>query len=337
MNPSKDAKPKHVAPGLELRLEAAHAAGCDVECLDPATGYLFSLSRSDRTQVLLGGLSPLNDAVASAVASDKFHCATLLDAAGFRVPRHARCLRPGRFADADFKGHRGFSTLPAFVDTVGMPVIVKPGHGARGRGVAAVQTIEALESAISDIWRDDHLAVVEEAVPGIDLRIDMLDEQCLIAYLRHPLEIVGDGVRSLTELVAETFANGDADDTANHRDIAASLSAAGYVPKRVLATAEHLVFEALVLNLNRLATADVIVPLPEEWRDLASRIRHALGLRHLGIDLKIRSLEAGPGAATIIEVNASPSMEQIALRGHYERALAGEIAVVEAILNRPLS
>lgn len=270
------------APGLRLRLEAARAAGCEVRDLDPATGYLFEIRRGGRRRVLLGGLSPLNDAAASAVANDKFHCATVLADAGMRVPRHARCLRPGRFADDDFAGHTGFSELRSFIREVGLPVVVKPGHGARGRDVSAVRSEAELEAAIERIWRSDHLAVIEAVVPGIDLRIDLLDGACLIAYLRRPLADAGDGI---------------------------------------------------VLNLNRQARAELVAPLPAAWLAYACRIGRSLRLRHLGIDLKIAALDVDPEAATVIEVNASPSMEQIALRGHHALALEGERAVIEAILS----
>lgn len=271
-----------IAPGLQIRLEAARAAGCRIEPLDPETGYLFAIERDGTRQLLLGGLSPLNDAVAMAIASDKFHCATVLEAAGFRVPRHTRCLRPGRFADDDFASHAGIRSLRAFVDDIGWPVIAKPGHGARGRDVVAVRDMASLEAAVERIWRNDHLAVVESVAEGIDLRIDMLDDTCLVAYLRRPL--------------------------------------AGHRPGDP------------VLNLNRRATADVIDPLPEPWRHFAGRIRRALDLRHLGIDLKIRDLDADPSTACVIEVNASPSMEQIAIRGHEDQVLRGETLIIEAIL-----
>ncbi len=330
--------PRVVAPGLRLRLEAALATSCRVDPLDPETGYLFTVSRNEKRLVLLGGLSPLNDAVATAIASDKFHCATVLSDAGFRVPRHTRCLRPGRFSDEDFATHAGLVSVRSFVESVGFPVIAKPGHGARGRDVVAVYDMPTLETAIATIWRHDHLAVIEETARGIDLRVDMLEDKCLIAYLRHPLTIVGDGERTAGELITASRSTQDgADKQRFDRDpldpaVERILETNAYTATDVLPEGERLELDDPVLNLNRLATARVVSPLPTPWLDLARRIRRALNLRHLGIDLKIEKLESEPSMATIIEVNASPSMEQIALRGHYEDVLAGEIAVVEAML-----
>lgn len=319
-----------IAPVLSLRLEAARRLGCTARNLDPETGYLWEIERGGVTCTLYGGLSSLNDAVSASIATDKFHAGSLLSRAGFRVPRSIRCLRPGRFEPASFHDHTGLQAAGRLADRLGFPLIVKPGHGARGRAVTAVADNKALEKAIEHVWRDDYLALVQESVAGIDLRVDMLDGVCLIAYVRRPLHVVGDGLQTLAALLEQAAADIGA---ASADPAWGDLEAAAVHPESVLAAGQAVTFRGPVLNLNCLASAQV-VDLPAEWCALTQSVGDALRLRHYGVDFKISSLEATPETATVIEVNASPSMLQIALRGHRDSVMEGEEKIVEAMLEQ---
>ncbi len=319
-----------IAPVLSLRLEAAQRLGCTSRNLDPDTGYLWEIRRGDVTCTLYGGLSPLNDAVSASVATDKFHAGNLLSRAGFTVPRSTRCLRPGRFEPSSFHEQTGHRAAKTFARRCGFPLVVKPGHGARGRDVTAVLDDQALTSAIEQVWRDDYLALVQEAVQGIDLRVDMLDGECLIAYVRRPLSVVGDGRQTLEGLLEQA---GAAAEAACADPSWAALAAKGVTLACILAVNETVTFRGPVLNLNRLARAEVVA-LPPSWRAFTQAVGDALGLRHCGVDFKISSLDAAPETATVIEVNASPSMLQIALRGHRDTVMEGEEKIVEAMLEQ---
>jgi len=304
-----------------LRLAAARRLGCRLRSLDPETGYLWEVVRGGISRILYGGLSPLNDALAAAIATDKFHAATLLARAGYRVPRSARCLQPGRFAAEEFVALTGTAPAHALAAELGAPWIVKPGHGARGRDVMAIYDLAALDQAVARVWRDDYLALVQETVAGVDLRIDLLDGACLIAYLRRPLRLRADGRRSVQALL-------------ERKGAAAQAAATGIDPSAIAPAGTEIEVPGPVLNLNTAAIAEVIA-LPAAWLEHARGIARALALRHCGIDLKIPALASDPASATVIEVNASTSLQQIALRGHRQAALAGEEKVVEAIFASP--
>jgi D-alanine-D-alanine ligase-like ATP-grasp enzyme len=111
--------------------------------------------------------------------------------------------------------------------------------------------------------------------------------------------------------------------------------AAGHTLDSVPAAGEMLDFATPILNLNRLCCAEPIDELPEAWHRAAVQVAETLKLRHYGIDFKAESLESGPDSAAVIEVNASPSVAQMANMGHRDRAMAAEEAVVRAILELP--
>lgn len=319
-----------LSPMMELRGEAARRLGCELECLDPETGYLHEVRKGDQRHLLLGGTSPLNDALASRLAEDKFHTALLVRRAGMRVPDTVRCLRPGSFPQEDFSSHRGLAPAQAFATEKGWPLVVKPNRGSRGRSVSVVQGPESLERAIDEVWEDDYLALVQTPAPGMDVRLDLLDGEYLLGYTRQGVMLEGDGKSSVAELLAasdprftgELFWRGLQDDPLLQ----------GLQPDAVPGAGETLDLRTPILNLNRLCHGQILPDPPAGLLDVARRAGEALGLRHCGVDLKVLSLDAPAEDAVVIEVNSSPSLVHMGRLGHREDAVAAEMRVVGAML-----
>ncbi|MFO7568016.1 MAG: hypothetical protein R6X02_35570 [Enhygromyxa sp.] len=330
---------------LDLRLRVAASLGWRATCLDPETGWLWRLERGDRFVILAGPISPLNDAAAARLAVDKFHTATVLRAAGLRVPDAVRCLRadayPSPAGAADrFASQRGLGSALGFAETHGYPLIVKPNRGSRGRRVVRVDDRLALQRSIEQVWAIDELALVQPALPGLDLRVDLLDGELLLAYLRRPLRLLGDGRSTVLELLAVNDKRADDEQfLATLRADALwkeTLAAAGVDERSVIPAGVELEFPATVLNLNRCCTAELFEALPEPWMALCRRIAAALGLRHCGVDLRVSAIAdpiAGdPSEAIVLEVNASPSIMQVHKLGASGLAEAAERRVLSAIL-----
>ncbi len=88
---------------IALVREAAARLSLSVEILDPEYGHLFRLHDRQRSVTLLGGRSPLNDAVAARICEDKYYTAMVLQAAGIRTPEGVRCLKPDHFQLEDYR------------------------------------------------------------------------------------------------------------------------------------------------------------------------------------------------------------------------------------------
>ena len=310
---------------LQLRLEAARRLGCRVVPLDPETGFLYRIEKGERGRLLHGGLSPLNDAVAARIASDKHHTGLVLSSAGFRSPETARCLRPGHFRSSEFDELTGFEPAERFAQNHVFPLIVKPNRGSRGVDISVVDDPGAMRAAIEQVWRRDYLALVQVPAPGIDLRIDLLDGDFLFGYLRRPLAVEGDGESTLDELFERLL------------DSDALWAELGRPLDTVLDPGERLAFETPILNLNRLCLGERLEDLPAPWLDFSRSISRLFNLRHIGIDLKISDqsepLDQDPAHATVIEVNASPSLAQMSKMGFADQALDAETRVVRAMLD----
>ncbi|HJL14749.1 MAG TPA: hypothetical protein RMH99_03780 [Sandaracinaceae bacterium LLY-WYZ-13_1] len=320
-----------------LCLEAAARLGLEAEVIDPAYGYLFELRDGDRRRLMLGGRSPLNDAVAARLAEDKHYTAMILARAGLRVPRTARCLSPHHPSLRAYRDRAGLAPGQAHAEAVGYPVIVKPNRLSHGRGVAVVHDRGGLGAAVRAVWALDAIALVQELAPGRDFRLDFVDGAFLAGYERRPLRVRGDGwrtLRALLEAVDARFAEGERlRRLAEDPRVAAVLEHRGWSLSTVPPEGSTLAFDGPIQNLNGASTARLVARLPERLRAHCQRAGDALGLRHFGVDLKLPSLDADPAQATFIEVNASPLLSQLYLLGHREVALEAQVRVLRALFD----
>lgn len=171
---------------IGLISEAAKALNITVTVVDPEYGLLVELSRDGQTQTLLGGRSPLNDAVAARICEDKFYTGIILKRRGYSTPDTARCLKPGHFASEHYDSRSGISNGLTFARINGFPLVVKPNRLSHGRDVSLVRNVAELKAAVDAVWRSDYIALVQEWLPGSDLRLNFLDGEYLCGYERLP-------------------------------------------------------------------------------------------------------------------------------------------------------
>src|SRR5260221_3762704 len=83
-------------------------------------------------------------------------------------------------------------------ERIGYPVVVKPCHGGKGRGVSIHLTDAAqVAAAFHRAATDQDSAVVEKFAPGHDHRVLVLDGQIISVARRIPAAVTGDGSRSV--------------------------------------------------------------------------------------------------------------------------------------------
>ncbi|MBI4702668.1 MAG: hypothetical protein HY744_16220 [Deltaproteobacteria bacterium] len=329
--------PSEHPAAVALQIEAARRLGLHATTLDPEFGYLFELAGGGRSITMLGGRSPLNDAVAARIAEDKHYTGLVLARRGFRTPGTERCLRPGYFLAGPCRDRAGTAPARRFAAEHGYPVVVKPNRQSHGREVALVRDLAELEAAIDRIWSIDYIALVQERIAGPDVRLDFLDGEYLLGYERVPLRVRGDGRATLRALLAredpryagaEIWERAEVDPLWRERVIGRGYDAAG-----VLAAGVEIDFGADILNLNRWARAALLPEIPADWLEHGCAVGRALGLRHFGIDFKGARPGEDPRAAAVIEVNASPLLQAVYRSGHAEAAIAAQVKVLRAVMD----
>ena len=285
-------------PYARIIAEEALNRGIRLEVTDPEWGEL-RLSLGGRSVLTRESLSEFTSAVALSRCDDKRVTRRILERAGVRVPR-------GVLATED-----ELDAAAALLADVG-EVVVKPARGEQGKGITMGVTDErALERAVTVAAQHCPDVLVEELVAGDDLRVVVIDHEVVAAAIRRPAEVVGDGRRSVRELVRwtsrrrERATGGESripvDDTT-----AETVAAAGHDLDDVLPEGQRLRVRRTA-NLHTGGTiVDVTDRLHPDIADAAVRASRAIGIPVTGLDFLVPDVE-GP-EHVFIEANERPGL-----------------------------
>jgi cyanophycin synthetase len=244
-------------------------------------------------------------AIAESIAQDKELTKILLDAAGVPVPQ-------GRTVD-----DREDAWLAAC--EIGVPVVVKPRDGNQGKGIAVnISGRDEIMAAYDAAEKVRDEVIVERYIPGCDYRILVVGASMVAAARRDPPFVVGDGERSVAQLVAVVNSDplrgeGHATSLTKIRldDIALStLEKQGLDADSVPEKGKKVVLRNNA-NLSTGGTAtDVTDEVHPEVAARAVEAARMVGLDVCGVDIVCESvarpLEEQGGA--IVEVNAAPGL-----------------------------
>ncbi len=202
-------------------------------------------------------------------------------------------------------------------ERLGMPVVLKPLSANHGRGVSInLRTPDQVAVAFEKAREHGRTVIVENHLEGLDHRLLVINGVLVAAAKRVPGHVVGDGQRSIEELVAEV--NSDPRRGVGHEKVLTRiefdhqadrlLGQRGYDRQTVPPEGE-VVFLRSTANLSTGGTAiDVTDQIHPDNREMAVRTVKAIGLDIGGVDFITTDIsrsyrEIGGG---ICEVNAGP-------------------------------
>lgn len=312
-----------LGPSTGAIVEAAVARGIPFRRL--TDGSLVQLGWGSKQRRIQAAETDRTSAVAESIAQDKELTKALLHAAGVPVPR-------GRTVyDAD-------EAWAAALE-VGLPVVVKPRDGNQGKGVTVnIVTRDHMDIAFRAAHEISREVMVERFIPGADYRFLVVGDRVVAAARREPPQVIGDGVRTVRELVDEVNADprrGDGHATSLTKmridDIAlARLAVQNHAPDTVPALGERVVLRNNA-NLSTGGSAtDVTDDVHPELAARAIEAARTIGLDIAGVDIVCKTVlkpleEQGGG---IVEVNAAPG-----LRMHLAPSFGKGRAVGDAIMS----
>jgi cyanophycin synthetase len=210
------------------------------------------------------------------------------------------------------------------LDHIGVPCVVKPLDGRQGKGVSLnISTPEQMRQAFHVALEFSDKVLIEELFVGKNYRVLVVDDKMVAASERLPAHVVGDGERTIAELIERENQNpmrGEGHEkplTQIKVDeiMTAYLCKAGLslddVPPR-----GETVFLRESINLSTGGTAkDVTDDVHSEVAEMCERAARVVGMDICGIDLVTRDISAPvewSGVAKtgggIIELNAAPGL-----------------------------
>lgn len=173
-------------PYATIIVNEARRRGIWTEILD-AEGGFFRLSYGGRSVRCREALSEFTSAVAMSICDDKAATRRVVEAAGISVPAQ---ISAGDKAEE-----------LAFLERYGS-VVVKPARGEQGKGIAiGLKDAENLQQAIETACTFSNEVLIEECVAGFDLRLVVIDFKVVATAIRKPAEVIGDGTRTIEELI----------------------------------------------------------------------------------------------------------------------------------------
>lgn len=250
-----------------------------------------------------GATPALNTTLAQFIASSKYLTKWVLQKTGIPTPRAKQ-----------FAAEEQDAAIHYLFEQQGKRQVVKPVDGRQGRGIttgvnSAEELVRAWTRAIgaSDTGR----LLVEEEVPGVDVRIIVVEGRALAAATRIPPFIVGDGLLTSRELIATLRQARQEHVYLKDRKLKPD---AQYLARHGIEL-DEVVDRGRVQFLNGTANlslggiaVDLTDTIPRDLMDLAERVCSSIpGLRFAGVDVLVPDLST-PEGASVIEVNTSPNL-----------------------------
>ncbi|HSK71154.1 MAG TPA: cyanophycin synthetase, partial [Pyrinomonadaceae bacterium] len=288
-------------PSTASIVEEAESRGIPYIRLNSAS--LVQLGYGVHQQRILATSTAKTNIISVDIAGDKDATKKLLGDMGIPVPRGFTIREEGE--------------INSIVDLLGFPLVVKPLDGNHGKGATVgIETREELSTAFQKAKEYSKYVIIEKMLVGKDFRALVVNNQLIAVAERTPAHVVGDGKRTIQELIDDT--NRDPRRGIGHEKVLTLIEVDGQT-ERILrskgCTLETVLPDGEMIYLKttaNISTGGTAIDRTDEVHPenafMFERIAKIIGLDVAGIDIIAENVsqplrETGGG---IIEVNASP-------------------------------
>ena len=199
--------------------------------------------------------------------------------------------------------------MPCSVDQVlsdlQYPVVVKPNKGRSAEGLAFLYEPSRVSDAVAYAGKYDNAILFQEMVEGRDFRILVLDGEPLVLIERGVRTLQGDGVSSVSQLVAGSRV---------HESVASKPGELISLQSYVEAFGDTIVEKGFVIKIHPASNLalggsvlDCHLEVSNIWKKLCRCVSRCLPLRFFALDCR-----GDPDVADrlfVLEVNANPGIE----------------------------
>lgn len=207
--------------------------------------------------------------------------------------------------------------LVEVVENIGFPLVIKPVDGNHGRGVTTnITNMEKAIEAFQIAKKISKRVIVEKFLEGSDYRFLVVNHKLVAAAKRTPACVMGDGVSTIAQLIAQ--ANSDPDRGDGHEKVMTTIKV-DEVTQSILA-AKQLSLDSVLIdgqtlylkdtaNISTGGTSADVTDMVHPYNVLmAERISRILGLDICGIDIVAQNINIPikENIGGVVEVNAAP-------------------------------
>ena len=282
-----------LTPYTTTLTQAARRRNIRIRFLNPDPDLpIFELSRDGRTVRCFNALTDRVGAATFHLVNNKRACHTWLARHAYPVP-----------AQCPFDDTRKDTALAFLREHA--PIVVKPCMQWGGRGVSmGIRTPNELHAAVLFARHYEPDVILEETVPGKDLRVILVGGELAAAICRPPAQVIGDGVRTIRQLITRRNARRRKEDPSNvipcNAETRRNLAELGHSPDDVPAPGVA-VRVRLTNNYHTGGTVEVVTDsVPPNALGIARRIANTLELPLVGVDFLI---DRATRLTTVIEVS----------------------------------
>lgn len=271
----------------------------------------------------------INRLGSSEIAKDKGFATFFMKRMGYRVIP-GKTFYSGNWAKA-IGSRDNIDAAYHYAQKLGFPVIVKPNSGSQGSGVALVHDRRQFYRAMKLIFKHDRVALVQKPVYGKDYRVVVLDNRVISAYERIALNVVGDGMSTIKQLLNRKqqlfIASGrDTKIKLNDPRISDKLDLQGLTQRSIPKKGEQI----FLLDNANLSTGgdsvDVTEVIHPEFCRIAVRLTKDMGLRLCGVDLMISGdISQPPKTYWVLEINSAPGLDHYVQMGRVQEKIVEDL------------
>jgi GNAT-family acetyltransferase (TIGR03103 family) len=283
-------------PYADIIVTEALRRGVSVDIDDEELGY-FTLSHGGRSVSCRESLTELTSSIVFSRCDDKRMTHRILTAAGIRMP-----------AQSVVSLHEEAVEL---LERHGR-LVVKPARGEQGNGVSVgIDKPEDLERAVARARAICSDVLVEEFIPGEDLRIIVIGYEVVAAAGRRPPAIVGTGRHTVEQLIEKysrrrRAATGGESSIPVDGETERCVREAGFELDSVLDAGVEVVVRKTA-NLHTGGTIHDVTPeLHPELKRVAEDAARALEIPVVGLDFIVDAVDEN--RYVVIEANERPGL-----------------------------
>ncbi|HLD48792.1 MAG TPA: hypothetical protein VJB11_00340 [archaeon] len=298
--------------------------------IEPVYGFVGRIEyKNSRVHMFRSQNLGVNSLGASEISNDKGYTKFFLNELGYKTPRGEIILMPeyikkisktlSKHESVSYKTIEEADNLVS--STFGYPCYAKPNFGSQGRGIKKCEDWNDLKIAINEFReREENILLLEEAINMPDYRIVILKDEMISCYLRKPLYVVGDGISTIGELLRQKQKayNVQGRDTiidVEYKGIKNKLGKLNMNLESIPAFNKNV----LLLDVSNLSlggeSEDYSNRIHQHWKDLCIKITYEMGLKLCGVDIACSDLGDPQADYSILEVNASPGLDNYASEG----------------------